>query len=277
MKIGFIDKYLDEWHANHLPEWIRDITDVEAIYCYEQMTSPMEGGISGKEWAEEHSAILCDSIKEVVEKSDFLIVLAPSYPESHEELCDIPLRSGKPTYVDKTFAPDKETAKKLIDLAKEYNTPLFTTSAVRYSDEFIDVDTENIKTLSMRGPGPLEMYSIHYIESIVRLMGTEAESVMFIGDEDSPAYVIRFSNNRFATVHQFDWDCKFNISLKYSDEKTPLHIAECNNFFSGFVKKLVEFFETARNPVDYDETITVIAIRAGILKAVKTPGEWVNI
>ena len=119
MKIGFIDKYLDEWHANHLPEWLRDATNVEEIYCYEQMPSPHEGGISGKEWAQQHSAILCDSIEEVIEKSDFLIVLAPNYPESHEELCDLPLRSGKPTYVDKTFAPDKEMARKLIELAKD--------------------------------------------------------------------------------------------------------------------------------------------------------------
>ena len=63
MKIGFIDKYLDEWHANHLPEWLREATNVEAIYAYEQMPSPHEGGISGKEWAEEHDAILCDSIE----------------------------------------------------------------------------------------------------------------------------------------------------------------------------------------------------------------------
>ncbi len=277
MKIGFIDKYLDEWHANHLPEWLREATDVEEIYAYEQMANPHEGGISGKEWAEEHDAILCDSIEEVVEKSDFLIVLAPNYPESHEELCELPLRSGKPTYVDKTFAPDKEMAKKLIELAKEHNTPLFTTSALRYSDELIDVDTENIKTISMRGPGPLEMYSIHYIESIVRLFGPEAESVMFIGDKENPAYIMRFSGNRYATAHQFDWDCPFNISLKYSDEKAPLYISKCNNFFIGFVKKLVEFFETAKNPVDYEETIAVIAIRAAILNAVKTPGEWVNI
>ena len=277
MKIGFIDKYLDEWHANHLPEWLREATDVEAIYAYEQMANPAEGGISGSEWAKEHDAILCGSIEEVIEKSDFLIVLAPNYPESHEELCDLPLRSGKPTYVDKTFAPNKEMARKLIELAKAHNTPLFTTSAVRYSDELIDVDTENIKTISMRGPGPLEMYSIHYIESIVRLFGPEAESVMFIGDKENPAYVMRFSGNRFATAHQFDWDCPFNISLKYSDEKAPLYIEKCNNFFIGFVKKLVEFFETAKNPVDYEETYAVIALRTAIIKAADTPGEWVNI
>ncbi len=48
MKIGFIDKYLDEWHANKLPTWLRDETDdIEEIYAYEMMPSPNDGGISG--------------------------------------------------------------------------------------------------------------------------------------------------------------------------------------------------------------------------------------
>ena len=25
MKIGFIDYYLDEWHANNYPDWFREI------------------------------------------------------------------------------------------------------------------------------------------------------------------------------------------------------------------------------------------------------------
>ena len=41
-----------------------------------------------------------------MEKSDCLLVLSPDNCEMHEELCQIPLRSGKRTYVDKTFAPD---------------------------------------------------------------------------------------------------------------------------------------------------------------------------
>ena len=50
MKIGLIDKYLDEWHANNLPTWLRDETDdIEEIYAYEMMPSPNDGGISGEQ------------------------------------------------------------------------------------------------------------------------------------------------------------------------------------------------------------------------------------
>lgn len=275
MKIGFIDKYLDEWHANNLPGWLRDETDVEAIYAYEMM--PFENGISGKEWAEKYDAILCDTIEEVVEKSDVLIVLAPSFPEIHEELCDIPLKSGKPTYVDKTFAPDAESARRLIEKAKQYNTPLFTTSALRYSNELPTINKENIETLSLRGPGPLLMYCIHYIEQMVCLMGKEPESVMFTGTVDSPGYVVKFKGNRWAMAQHFDWECPFNLAVKYSDDKPAVYVNECTDFFPGFVTTLVEFFKSAKNPVDYDETLAVIAIRYTLLKAKDTPGEWLKI
>ncbi len=275
MKIGFIDKYLDEWHANHLPSWLREETEIEAIYAYEMM--PKEGGISGADWAKEHHAILCDSIEEVVHKSDCLMVLAPSYPEIHEELCALPLKSRKPTYVDKTFAPDPESARRIIDMAKKGGTPMFSSSALRFSKGLSDVGRENIVNISMRGPGPLDMYSIHQIEPIVSLMGCEAESVMFIGSFEHPGYIIKFSGNRFASAMHFDWSCPFNMAIKYSDEKGTVCLDELVDYFPGFVHTLVDFFKKRQIPFDYKETVSVIAIREAILRAKDTPMEWVKV
>lgn len=203
MKIGFIDKYLNEWHADNLPGWLRDETDeIEAIYGWEMMPTPVEGGLPGREWAKKHGVIYCDTIDEVIEKSDCLIVLAPSAPELHEELSDKALRSGKPTYIDKSFAPDVDSAKRMIQKAMDFQTPMFSTSALRFTKELADFDRKDIVNLSMRGPGLLEMYCIHHIEPIVMLMGTEPESVMFLGTPQCPGYVIRFKDGRYATSHQ---------------------------------------------------------------------------
>ena len=277
MKIGFIDKYLDEWHANHLPGWLREETNVEAIYCWEEIPSPLEGAIDGKTWAKEHDAIYCDTIEEVVKNSDVIIVLGPSFPESHEKFCEIPFKYGKPTYVDKTFAPDRETARRIIDKALASGAPMYSTSALRHSTELKDVPRDNIESISMRGPGPLEMYSIHQIEPIVSLMGTDAEAVMFMGTYEHPGYAIRFKGGRYATAQHFDWECPFNLSINYSDDKPSCYVKECTDFFPNFVKELVKFFETKEKPVDYAQTEAVIAIRAAVLKAKDTPYEWVKI
>lgn len=278
MKIGFIDKFLDEWHANNLPTWLREETDeIEAIYAYEVMPSPNDGGIDGKTWAKKHSAIYCDTMEEVIEKSDCLIVLAPNHPEDHEELADKALRSGKITYIDKTFAPGVDSAKRMIQKAKEHGTPMFTSSALRFSKEFVNISKENIATFSMRGPGPLGMYSIHQIEPIVKFMGSNPEAVMFIGTEESPAYVVSFPGGRFATAAHFDWECPFNVSIKYSDDKPAAYVTKCTDFFPGFVTELVKFFKTGVSPVDFDQTVAVIAIREAIMKGKEKTGQWIDI
>ena len=47
MKIGFIDYYLDEWHANNYPNWIREASDgeMEVSLAYGMIDSPI-GGLS---------------------------------------------------------------------------------------------------------------------------------------------------------------------------------------------------------------------------------------
>ena len=36
MKVGFIDYFLDEWHANNYPEWIKDMSNgrYEVAYAW---------------------------------------------------------------------------------------------------------------------------------------------------------------------------------------------------------------------------------------------------
>lgn len=45
IKIGFIDYYLDEWHANNYPEFIRKASGgkAAAVYAYGHIDSPKGG------------------------------------------------------------------------------------------------------------------------------------------------------------------------------------------------------------------------------------------
>ncbi len=138
-KIGFIDFYLDEWHANNYPIWIRENVqatgrDLDVAYAWAE--TKLAGGLDTISWCKKHKIKALTSIEAVVEKSDYLIVLAPDHPEHHERLGKIPLMSGKPVYMDKTFSPDVETGKRMFELAEQYHTPLtplFSSSALRFS------------------------------------------------------------------------------------------------------------------------------------------------
>jgi len=104
-KIGFIDYYLDEFHANNYPEWIAKAAGGTMKVAYAYGMVDKEQGMSNREWCGQKGIQLLASIEEVVRLSDYLVVLSPDNPEFHEELSRLPLQSGKPTYIDKTFAP----------------------------------------------------------------------------------------------------------------------------------------------------------------------------
>jgi len=279
-KIGLIDHYLDNWHANNLPRWLLDETGGEYQICYAWGSLPEgtvkpngEGAKPSDVWCKEHGIELCANAAEVVEKSDVIMVLSPNNPEMHPELCRDAFKSGKRTYVDKTFATDAKAARMLIDMAKEGNTPMFSSSALRFSTELKDVDRKGIKVISSRGPNSYDIYSIHQIEMLVSLMGPNFTRVMGIGDMESPALVIEFEGGRYATMGHFGGQCSFNMAISYENGEKKL-IDECSDYFPNFVHDLIDFFETGDVKAPYEETVAVIAIRELGFKALANPGVW---
>ena len=211
----------------------------------------------------------------MVERSDYLIVLSPDNPEFHEELSQLPLQSGKPTYIDKTFAPDRETAIRLFDLAAKHGTPMYSTSALRFASEYRELDRSDIQTISSWGPGAFANYSIHQIEPIVSLMGTSPKRVMYIGTPDSPALLIDFGNGRQATVNHLGDNCPFTLGIKMATGLQAGH--RQFEFFNLFIENLVNFFETGEPAVNPAETVAVITMIEYGLKAADTPYVWVDL
>jgi len=279
-KIGFIDYFLNEWHADNYPEMIKNATNGEYQVCYAwaYRQPPEELGLkSNEEWAEIHGIELCSSMEEVIEKSDYLVVLSPDYPEMHEELCDLPLKAGKLTYIDKTFAPDKESAIRIFENAETHGTPCYSSSALRFSAELEEIDTENIYKIYSEGPASLSVYAIHQIEPIVRLMNARAKRLMFLGDVVHPSLIIEFEDGRYAQMyHRDDETMSFRITTVDKNNKAK-HYEIKSDYFGRFIKAMIAFFETGVAPVTHEQTIDVIAVRTAAVKAAETPFEWIEL
>ncbi|MEA4822867.1 MAG: hypothetical protein VB111_01970 [Clostridiaceae bacterium] len=282
-KIGIIDHYLDNWHANHLPEWLENETKGAYQICYAYGSlSPVDGEQpegherhrSSATWCREMGVELCASPAEVVEKADVLMVLAPNSPEQHVSLSRDALASGKRTYIDKTFAPDVKTAKEIFAMAQDGRTPMFSSSALRFSAELPAVARAGIRTIQSRGGGIYKIYAIHQLEMIVVLLGTEARRVMALGTEDAPQLVVEFSGGRYATWGHFD--CDFGMAIGYDGGK-ELVVSAFTNFFPNFVHELVDFFETGAVKAEKAETLAVIGIREAGFAALANPGTWVEV
>ena len=80
--VGFIDYYLDEFHANHYPQWLKEASggELEVKYAYGKITSPLTG-MTSAQWCQKYGVELVESVEELIAKSDCLNVLSPDNPE----------------------------------------------------------------------------------------------------------------------------------------------------------------------------------------------------
>lgn len=275
-KIGFIDYFLDEWHAEKYPEWIDSASSgtMNVAYAYGKINSPT--GRSNAQWCSDKGIQLLSSIEEVVNESDYLIVLSPDHPQFHEELSQIPLRSGKPTYIDKTFAPDRQTALRLFETARKHGTPLFSSSALRFASEYMEADRSGIESICSVGPGRYDNYSIHQIEPIVSLMGSGAQRVMYIGTPSAPALLIGFTNGRQAIINHYGRDCPYTLTMNDAAGQAKVIKPE-SDYFGLFIQNLIGFFKTGKSVVDPAETIAIMTIIEHGFLAADQPYQWVDL
>lgn len=276
-KIGFIEYFLDEWHANNYPKFIKDIAGDEFTVAYAYAEKDKPDGLTTDQWCEKFGVTRLNSIDEVIEKSDCIIVLSPDNPERHWDLCQKPLRCGKRVYVDKTFALSKDIAQKLVNIAEENNTPFFSTSALRFANELKDVSRENIAFINSRGPGNFDTYAIHQLEPIVILMGSDVKRVMSVGSGKYESMVLEFDGGRRAVMSHYGWTgVDFNMTVNYNDGATKV-IPQMSDYFPNFMRGLLDFFRTGEIKAKHDETVAIMGIIEAGNKALKTPGEWVNV
>lgn len=277
MRVGFIDYYLDEWHANNYPGWLLNASggDIKVTCAYAMIDSPKEGGRTTKQWCEDMRIKACESIEEVIEQSDALVILAPDNAEVHEELAQLPLRSGKPTYIDKTFAPDGRTARRILAIAEEYGTPCYTASALRYAAEYQVLERNDNQAISAWGPGDLPSYAVHLLEPLMMLMNCAAGRVQYVPGKDWYQLTIEFVDGRFSSICGYMNDSPYIMNI-CADSGNQVVEAK-SDFFAPFIMCMITFFRTGAEQVSHEETLRVMDVLGAGTRAMEVPGEWVDV
>ncbi|MBQ1367847.1 MAG: Gfo/Idh/MocA family oxidoreductase [Firmicutes bacterium] len=276
-KIGFIDYFLNEWHADNYPAWIRERSGdtYEVAYAYALSEPPFEGKLSNRQWADKNGIELLSSIEELVEKSDAIVVLSPDHPQFHKELSRIPLMSGKRVYIDKTFATSGQEAKEIFAVAENYQTPCYSSSALRFSKKLQKVKDAPVQGIISTAGGPVDSYLIHQLEPIVTLMGPAIDRVLYTGNPMMPAWEIHFMDDRTASMALFKGEAPFRLQIGCAEQSDEVLIDD--DFFLFFIDAMLEFFDTGIIPVPHEETIAIMAALESCWKSMKTPGEWLSV
>ncbi len=282
-RIGFIDYYLDEWHAINYPQWIRENCksrgrDLELSFAWAETSRP--GGFDTAAWCNKYGAEAQASIEELVEKSDFILVLSPDNPEQHERLSRIPLMSGKPVYIDKTFSPDLQSGVRMFELAGKYSTPMFSSSALRFAQEFSGFPNDRVNGSSLEymatlGGGRFENYAVHQLEMIVSLMGTGVSRIKSQSTNHARSLVLDYPGGRRASMLQVQ-DAPFQASLQLKTGE-GIFIGQCTDIFTRLIQAMLDFFETGTPPVPKEETLEIMALIEAGYKSLENDDTWIAI
>ena len=201
-RIGFVDHRLDNYHADVYLKLLR--TDLSDLGFTVAGATALETEPS-QAWAADNDVPWFDDVATLDEQVDHYVVLAPSNPGSHLDLCRQVFPCGKSTYVDKTFAPDLSTAEAIFALADEHGVALQTTSALRYTEVqryVAEAGRQHVSHMVAWGGGSsFGEYAIHPVELVVSCLGPDVARIQRWGDEPRSRLLLEWSDGATAVVH----------------------------------------------------------------------------
>lgn len=286
LRIGFADYYLDNWHANYYPGFLREAiarhgVDAAVTHAFAIHDSPPDGGVTTQEWYRERDIAPAGSMEELVDSVDAVMVIAADNAAWHERVAELPLKSGRPVFVDKTFAPSLAAGKRMFALAEGHGTPVFSSSAQRYCQDILDwqaVHKERPRFVSTVGPHSLDSYAVHQLEPIVALMGTGVKRLKaFAVGSAVTQLILDYGDGRLASFVQSPQPyAEFNFMASDGENGARLK-SDGRNFYHTLMKVILDFFVTGKVPVPHEETLEILAIIDTAREARRRPDTWLDI
>jgi predicted dehydrogenase len=225
-RLAFVDHFLEEFHSNTYLALLRGPLKKRG---YEVSACVANQAAAGRQWAAKNRVRYCADYAELARHADGFIVLAPSNPGVHLDLVRKVVGFRKPVWVDKTFAPDVATAKRIFALADAKRIPMETSSALRHTA--VQAYAHEVGRAAIRhmvvwgGGGSLHEYAIHPLELVVSCMGPRAERVMRRGAGEEAQLLIGFSGGRTAVVNIYprtDTDFAASVTTRKGTRYIPV-------------------------------------------------------
>ncbi len=275
-RIGFVDYNLDNYHANVFLKNLREKLSHRG--CTIVGGTAMQPQLS-KAWADQNGLAYFDTVEQLDAEVDCYMVLAPSNPEVHLQLCEQVFPCGKPTYVDKTFAPDLPTAKQIFALADTHGVAVQTSSVLRYTNiqDTVRADGSAVQHVVAWGSGAsLEEYAIHPLEITISCMGAKVTRLMRRGTEQFTQLLLDFENGRTAVVNVYLNHPTAYAATVTTEAATHHVIVEAAAMWHQALDAILNFLDAGEANIDRAETLALMAARDAALGDAPD-GVWVDL
>lgn len=176
---------------------------------------------------------------------------------------------SKPVFIDKPIVMNSGEMKELINLSKIYNTPVMSSSSLRFSESVVQAKSADIQSGYFFGPTPRQeqmpgyfWYGIHLVEMVVTIFGTEVEKMKVETYKDCEQIHMTFSNGKHAIIRgENEWHNRFGATLHTKENVHSLRLWEEEKpYYAGLIEQVVQFFETGVSPVPIEETKEIVGL-----------------
>lgn len=178
----------------------------------------------------------------------------------------------KPVFIDKPIAMSDREVEQIIELAKRYNTPVMSSSSLRFADS-----VERLKNLGMEkfesgyfyGPLPMQKampgyfwYGVHTIELIVSLLGGNLQVMHREKTERFETLrLLRNGTEELLVRGDYSWHDRFGGILHFGNRTEAFQLWNDERpYYANLLEEMIGFFQTGETKVPLEETAKIVRL-----------------
>jgi len=217
-----------------------------------------------------HGITVVSDIEDMIDRIDGVLILT-RYPYKNLEYSRPFIEAGIPTFIDKPFAPNTDIAYEIVRLSRKHNTPIMSTSALRYAVELEPLksflkERRDIWGGNIVAPGDFRventLYGIHAVEILSALFGSGIERVRgteFKVSEKLHVLVdIIYKDGKVFSLHLGSPYYKWRVTLISKGASISADLGNSYEYYKRTIGKILEMVETHTEPIDIMDTLEVV-------------------
>jgi len=248
-----------------------DFAGFRVVAAYPQGSKDIESSASRipkiTEDIKKYNVKIVASIDELLEQVD-VVLLETNDGRLHYEQALPVLKAGKRLFIDKPVAASLADTVAIFKAAKKYNTPVFSSSSLRFMPAVQDIakgntvgkvlgaDTFSPCTIEKTHPD-LFWYGIHGVETLFTIMGRGCRQVVRVHEDGTDVAVGTWQDGRIGTFRGTRTG-KYDLGGTAFGEKGNSQFS-ADGGYEPLLKEIVKFFKTGIPPVSAEETIEIFA------------------
>ena len=209
---------------------------------------------------------IVNSIEDMLSKVD-VVLLTTIDGNKHLEQALPVLKTGKRIFIDKPFAGSLSDAIAIVEAARQYDVPMFSSSSLRYVEGGKEISGGKVgKVIGVNAysPAPIEehhpdlfWYGVHGVEILFTVMGTGCKSVQRTFTENSDVVVGIWEDDRIGCFRGIRKGKSGYGGTVFGEDG----ISEVDQYqgYNPLLEKIAEFFDTGIVPISADETLEIYA------------------